>query len=62
MSLKPYPKEFKRVKIAIAAIAISNLCFYPDAIAINGETTVWRIADGTKRRILKPKFLNFQLP
>ncbi|WP_181373874.1 hypothetical protein [Nostoc commune] len=33
MGLKPHSKEFKRVKIAIPAIAISNSCFYPDAIA-----------------------------
>ncbi|MDZ8221919.1 hypothetical protein [Nostoc sp. ChiVER01] len=38
MSLKPHPKEFKRVKIAIAAIAISNSCFYRDAIAKMGKS------------------------
>ncbi|HYX14416.1 MAG TPA: hypothetical protein VE944_08630 [Nostoc sp.] len=37
MGLKPHPKEFKRVKIAIAAIAISKSCFYPNAIAKMGN-------------------------
>ncbi|MBC6430555.1 hypothetical protein FM036_06830 [Nostoc sp. HG1] len=51
MGLKPHPKEFKRVKIAIPAIAISTSCFlfWANCDRKNGETTVRRIAGDTKR-------------